>query len=187
MFDTCHFCLRKKKKYIFLPRCERVIFLKKIKANEMSELKHLSLVASLREVFAGENKALKKECIDAIGMKAIAQALPDYPDFFPLVKHLKKRDLNELVDAAETIQFDRKKFCRFVQCKRAEALQHPHAFSICGEFGGDYGYFVGVRWDEGKRVYEEQEMSENDIEQLYEYKECCYNNGQPCGQWRAAG
>lgn len=33
----------------------------------MNELKHLSLLASLREVFSGTDWNIKKECIEAVG------------------------------------------------------------------------------------------------------------------------
>ena len=147
-------------------------------------LQQLSLYASLREVFSGNNHVLQDECVKIIGVKAVARYVQ--ADVDPFLQQVGNSELEELMDAAHGVQFARGKFCRFVTCNtREEVAQHTLAYFTTGEFGGEYGYFEPIRWNDATKQFDRIEgFSEEQLDQLNEYIECCYYNGQPCGQYQ---
>ena len=154
-------------------------------ANHM-DFRHITLVASLRETFSNDNDHVKRECLDAIGIDAWAQFYHDNSyAHASLVSSLSNNAIHRLIEEAESTIFDRARFCRFVECEREEAARHPHAYFTSGEFGGTYGYFEPVRWNDNTKSFDSVDaFSEDQLEQLHEYLECCYYNGQPCGQYQ---
>ncbi len=173
----------------------------------MNELKHLALVASLREVFSGTDWNIKKECIEAIGPKpvgvyltelfdnvagkkdqkwlaVIGQSFSQYHEYSPLTRNMDCSVLDTVKEAIEAEEFNRRKFSRFISCDKDEAKKHDHAYRVTGECVDEYncffGYFVGVLFNEKTNKYDKKEMTAEQIEWMEDYAECCYNNGQPC-------
>ena len=96
-----------------------------------------------------------------------------------------RRVLDELKEAIEVEEFDRRRFCSFTSCDKEEAGEHEHAYRATGEFGGEYGYFYGVEFNRETKKYDKKEMTGDQIDWLGLYTECCYHHGQPCYRWQA--
>ena len=172
-------------------------------------LQALALVASLEQVFAGNDETLKVACMstmtpnavrDFLGrivcddmdearpwMRAIGEAFSKnlYVDFHPLLRAMPDRNLVRLKEAIEGQEFDRRKFCRFEHCDEKTARASANGYRLKGEFGdGTFGFFVGVKWDDNKGIFAEKPLSKDDLNWIEEYPECCYYYGQPCYCWQ---
>jgi hypothetical protein len=170
-------------------------------------LQALALVASLEQVFSGGDGALKAACVCTMTpnavrdflekiltgdmdearpwMRAIGEAFSTdpYMDFHPLLRAMPNRNLEELKEAVEEQAFTRRKFCRFKYCDEKTA-RGRNGYALTGELDDEFGYFVGVKWDDETRDYAEKPLSEDDLDRLGEYPECCYHYGQPCYRWQ---
>lgn len=172
----------------------------------MNELKHLALTASIREVFSGTDSDVKTAILSEIGGDVIEQLLismlqgdqrdkiltllgthmTEYQRYDLFARHLSTSVMRELEEALEREAWGRKRFCLFRTCKtKREAKKHPRCYEVKGEYGGEYGYFEPVTWNEEKKSYvPKPTLTEEEESWLEEYPECCYQSGQPCERWQ---
>ena len=118
-------------------------------------------------------------------LRAIGKAFSKNPYMnFPLLRAMPDRNLEDLREAVERQQFHRRKFCLFKHCDEKTAWERD-GYALAGEFGeGEFGYFVGLRWDDEKGDYVEKALSKDDLDRIGEFPECCYYYGQPCYCWQ---
>ena len=196
-------------KHCFNSTSNRFRILCKANMDASHSLQALTLIASLGQVFSGDDEALKAACMSTMTpnalrdflekivsgdmdearpwMRAIGEAFSTnpYTNFHPLLRAMPNRNLQDLKEAVERQEFIRQKFCMFKYCDEKTARGKPNGYALKGEFGeGEFGYFVGLQWDDQKRDYVDKALTENDLERLAEYPECCYYYGQPCYCWQ---
>ena len=81
-----------------------------------NQQKTLRKNANLTKHIKERIKSDEKKCL-----KQIADGFDEYTNYHELVKHLSKYSLGELKDAIADIEFDRKRFTKWIKCSRKEA------------------------------------------------------------------
>ncbi len=161
-------------------------------------LRTLTLNASLKEVFHGNDEAKKRECLQSIGepcilnlcLKEVLNARDETKKKECLrteymFSKIGNDELDEMKERLDSVIFSRKKFCVWVSSSREEAKKHgKYGYFTFGSESNGYGYFKGCQWNNVTKNYETKPMTKQQIKWLNDWPECCYYYGYPCMVWK---